>query len=128
MVEVIIMAKPGFLFYFDWKHIFLTLTAEEQGALLMALMAYAESGAQPNFTDRAMALAWSALWPRLDEDARRYEATVQARRNAVNKRWEKERSEKERASHYTPPGKSLSTSAFKPRAAVDDGMDQYLNW
>ena len=27
----------------------------------MALMAYAESGAQPNFTDRAMALAWSAL-------------------------------------------------------------------
>ena len=122
------MAKPGFLFYFDWKHIFFTLSAEEQGTLLMALVAYAETGKKPQFADRAMALAWSALWPRLDEDARRYEATVQARRNAVNKRWEKERSEKERASHCTPPSKSLSTSAFKPIAAVDDGMDQYLNW
>ena len=127
MFVVMIMAKPGFLFYFDWKHIFYTLSPEEQGELLMALVAYAESGEKPHFTDRAMVLAWSALWPRLDEDARRYEAIVQAKRSAVNKRWEKERNEKEQASRYTPPGKGLSTSAFKPKPA-DDGMDQYLNW
>ena len=83
------MAKPGFLFYFDWKHIFHTLSSEEQGELLMALVAYAESGEKPHFTDRAMVLAWSALWPRLDEDARRYEARVQKGRIAASKRWDK---------------------------------------
>ena len=45
-----------------------------------------------------MVMAWNALWPRLDEDARRYEAVVQKKRDAANKRWAKQ----------------------------DDGMDKYL--
>ena len=92
------MAKPGFLFYFDWKHIFSALSPAEQGALVMALLTYAETQQQPHFTDRTMVMAWNALWPRLDEDARRYEAVVQKKRDAANKRWAKQ----------------------------DDGMDKYL--
>ena len=83
------MAKPGFLFYFDWKHIFRALPEAAQGALLMALVVYAETQQQPHFTDPALTIAWNALWPRLDEDARRYEAIVQTKRDAANKRWEK---------------------------------------
>ena len=92
------MAKPGFLFYFDWKYIFSTLSPAEQGTLLMAALAYAETGQRPQFTDRIMSMAWNALWPRLDEDAQRYEAKVQKNRDNARKRWEKH----------------------------DDGMDKYL--
>ena len=92
------MAKPGFLFYFDWKHIFAGLSDAERGALVMALLTYAETQQPPHFTDRTMVTAWNALWPRLDEDARRYEAKVQKNRANANKRWEKR----------------------------DDGMDKYL--
>ncbi len=128
------MAKPGFLFYFDWKHIFSALSPAEQGTLLTALLTYAETGQKPLFDTPTMTIAWSALWPRLDEDARRYDSIVQARRDAAGKRWDKQRRETtappasapQRTSPY--PHKSLANSAYKTREAMDDGMDEYLNW
>ncbi len=85
------VSKPGFLFYFDWKYILQSLTDAERGTLVMALLTYAETGQRPQFDSRAMVLAWNALWPRLDEDAKRYEAMVQTRRDAANKRWDKQK-------------------------------------
>ena len=127
------MAKPGFLFYFDRKYIFSTLSPAEQGTLLMAALTYAETGQRPQFTDRIMSMAWNALWPRLDEDARRYESIVQSKRAAANKRWDRSSPETtpppsapQRSTPRTP--KSPANSAFKSHQAIDDGMDQYLNW
>ena len=99
------MSRPGLVFYLDCKYVFQSLTDAECGVLLRAILDYADTGSAPQFDDRILQMAWGAIHPRLDEDKRRYEATVQQRRDAANKRW----------------GKDTSTPSV-------DGMDKYIDW
>ena len=99
------MSRPGFLFYFNWQYIFQALNDAQCGALLMAMLHYAQTGEPPQLTDPALTIAWQALWPQLDADSSRYESVVEKRREAANKRWGKERSKND-----------------------PDGMEKYINW
>jgi hypothetical protein len=95
--------------YFDWQHILRALSDDQRGKLVLALVDYAQREQMPHFDDPVTAMAWNALWPRLDEDSRRYAETVNKRRDAAVKRWDK----------------SKTPSANDPRGS---GMDKYINW
>ena len=70
------MSRPGFMVYFDWQHILRALSDDQRGKLVLAMVDYAEREQMPHFDDPVTAMAWNALWPRLDEDSRRYAETV----------------------------------------------------
>ena len=103
------MSRPGFMVYFDWQHILRALSDDQRGKLVLAMVDYAEREQMPHFDDPVTAMAWNALWPRLDEDSRRYAETVNKRRDAAVKRWDK----------------SKTPAANAPRGS---GMDKYINW
>ena len=103
------MSRPGFMFYFDWQHILRALSDDQRGKLVLAMVDYAQREQIPHFDDPVTAMAWNALWPRLDEDSRRYAETVNKRRDAAVKRWDKSK---------TPAANDQCGS----------GMDKYINW
>ena len=103
------MSRPGFLVYFDWQHNLRALSDDQRGKLVLAMVDYAEREQMPHFDDPVTAMAWNALWPRLDEDSRRYAETVNKRRDAAVKRWDK----------------SKTPAANDQRGS---GMDKYINW
>ena len=103
------MSRPGFMVYFDWQHILRALSDDQRGKLVLAMVDYAEREQMPHFDDPVTAMAWNALWPRLDEDSRRYAETVNKRRDAAVKRWDKNK----------------ATAANDQRGS---GMDKYINW
>ena len=113
------MSRPGFMFYFDWQHILRALSDDQRGKLVLAMVDYAEREQMPHFDDPVTAMAWNALWPRLDEDKERYEAVTNKRRDAATKRWSP-----------TPPQHSAPRRTNTPptRQEMDDGMDKYLDW
>lgn len=85
--------RPGVMFYFEWIEIVEELTAEEQGKLLMGALIYARTGKAPNFTDRAMRVAWRAMQSHVDADEERYNERVQKGEESANRRWEGKKNE-----------------------------------
>ena len=69
--------RPGVMLYFDWLPALQSLTCEEQGQLLMAVLTYAQTGQIPNFHDRTMIFAWAAIQPHIDADEQRYAEVVE---------------------------------------------------
>ena len=103
------MSRPGFMVYFDWQHILRALSDDQRGKLVLAMVDYAEREQMPHFDDPVTAMAWTALWPRLDEDSRRYAETVNKRRDAAVKRGDKNK----------------APAANDQRGS---GMEKYINW
>ena len=103
--------RPGVMFYFEWIEIVEELTAEEQGKLLMGALVYAKTGKAPNFTDRAMRVAWRAMQTHVDADEDRYNERVQKGEEFANRRWEGKRN-------------APLTGEAAARAAMEDDADR----
>ena len=95
--------KPGFMIYHQWEETLLSLTPAELYALMAALFTYSRSGEEPELKKRTVKLLWTELRIQLDRDRERYEALCQQRRQAINKRWNKDE-------------------------AGGDGMDRFIDW
>lgn len=76
------MAKPGVMLYFDMRAGIATLTQEEKGILLDAILDYGESGAEPELSDNVR-IAWAFIRPRIDRDDEKYTKNVEQNRYAV---------------------------------------------
>lgn len=74
------MAKPGVMIYFDTRPFIQRLSVEEQGALFMAILDYAEKGVVPEFNGWLEAV-WQFMQPKLDSDDERYAENV--RKNQI---------------------------------------------
>ena len=85
--------KPGVVVYFDMRPAMKRLTAAQKGVLFEAIMDYADDGVLPEFDDIALQIVWDFIQPRLDDDSEKYNATVNARREAADKRWSKDSSD-----------------------------------
>lgn len=83
--------RPGMMLYFDLLSALETLEPHEQGTLLMALLHYGMTGAEPRFTDRTLVFAWEILKKRSDSDEERYDEKVRQSKDAANRRWTAER-------------------------------------
>ena len=83
-------SKPGVVVYFDMRPAMKRLTAAQKGILFEAIMDYADDGVLPEFDDIALQIVWDFIQPRLDDDSEKYNATVNARKEAADKRWNKD--------------------------------------
>lgn len=66
--------RPGLMLYFDLRPAIQRLNMEQRGALLTAILDYAELGELPTDLDDLTGMAFDFLRPRLERDASRYES------------------------------------------------------
>ena len=108
--------RPGMMLYFDLLSALETLEPHEQGTLLMALLHYGMTGAEPRLTDRTLIFAWEILKKRSDSDEERYDEKVRQSKEAANRRWAAER-------ERTAPEPKKQSAA---RTHYDEVMNQFL--
>ena len=80
---------PGVMLYFDRLTFLDRLTFEQAGELFTAIIYYARDKKEPEFTDKALQMAWDCLCPSLDEDRIRYEKICERNKRAIERRWGK---------------------------------------
>lgn len=73
--------KKSFMLYYDYREQLALLTDEERGRLLMAILDYGETGAEPEL-EGATRMAFSFIRAQMDRDAEKWEQTRQARARA----------------------------------------------
>lgn len=66
--------RPGMMIYFDdWKSLFSFISYEQLGRLLFAAIVYCTEEKEVVFSDdKALAMAWAMLKPKIDRDEARY--------------------------------------------------------
>ena len=130
------MAKrKGFMMYFEMAEAISKMPAEDVKRLLLDMYAYAEAGRVPDYSDDyALDMIWCLCRARLDDDAERYAQTVQKRKEAINKRWDQERSERGGSSRPRSEKSGNSQMRRGPEwmktntGGYDPGMDRYLDF
>ena len=75
------MARPGIILYFELRQQLSSLTYEEKGRLIDAMLEYGELGVVPEFTG-TLAIAWDFVKIKLDYDCGRYDKTILKRKYA----------------------------------------------
>ena len=83
------MEKDSLVFYKDWWEAMQSLPEGKRLEAIAAVMDYAFSGIEPEDTMLRFATAQIRMF--IDRDRERYEKSVQQRREAIRKRWEKAR-------------------------------------
>ncbi len=82
--------QKSFLLYYDYRRHLAMLNDAERGRLLMGLLDYGETGAEPEL-DGAAAMAFSFITAQMDRDAEKYADTCQKRSEAgkrgAERRW-----------------------------------------
>lgn len=78
------MSQPGVMIYLETLPAFESLSDSDAGALLKAILNYAQSGSVPEF-EGSLGVAWSLIRPRIDRDAERYERVRAIRAEAGRK-------------------------------------------
>ena len=76
--------KKSFVLYFNYRNHLALLTDEERGKLLMALLDYGETGAEPEL-EGATLMAFSFIACQMNRDAQKYEETCRKRSEAGKK-------------------------------------------
>lgn len=83
--------KKAFLLYYDWENLFDSLdTNEEAGELIKALFAFAKRGEITEFSG-ALKMAFIFMSQQLSRDCEKWDNVKEKRREAANKRWDKQK-------------------------------------
>lgn len=83
--------KKTLLLYLDYADKFADLTDTQFGQLIRAAIAYQKTGETPKINDTLVKFAFSIVKVNIDENNVKYAEVSEARREAVLKRWEKEK-------------------------------------
>ncbi len=87
--------KKAFLLYYDWETLFDSLdNNEEAGELIKALFAFAKRGEITEFSG-ALKMAFIVMSQQLARDCDKWDKIKEKRREAINKRWQKEKDTKD---------------------------------
>lgn len=81
--------KPGVMLYFELLQVVRSLTNEEKGCLLEAILIYGRDGEEQDLPGRLQIL-WPLIRSRLDVDSDRYNKTVIRKRYAAYVRYAKQ--------------------------------------
>lgn len=75
--------RPGIVIYFELSEALQDFSDEEAGMIFRAMLLYGQTGAAPDFSDRALRTLWRNVQQKIDRDAARYQDQVAARKYAV---------------------------------------------
>ena len=87
--------KKSFVLYADQREMIEDLSYEEKGKLLDALFEYAESGHIPLIEEKPVLVAFKMFKVRINHDNDKYLDTCRKRKEAIEKRWEKQKNTNE---------------------------------
>lgn len=78
------MRRDSFIFYTEYAEVLNTLTAEQAGLLVRAMVDYSRDD-EPDLTDPVVKAVFMTIKPRMDKDREKWEAEVERRREAGRK-------------------------------------------
>lgn len=94
--------RPGVMVYFHLFDMLKLMDTRQVGEMMLALMAYAKEGVEPDFTEQVMRVVWVSMKNAADLDQERYAERCKRAKAAIEKRWNKEDTDEyERIPPYT---------------------------
>lgn len=85
------MDKTSFIFHTEWWRLFRRLSDADCKRLLQMMCDYAADNIEPEDTPDMVGMAFDCIRGLMDFDKERYHATCEKRRQAVQKRWDKQK-------------------------------------
>lgn len=85
------MDKTSFIFHTEWGRLFRRLSDADCKRLLQMMCDYAADGIEPEDTPDMVGMAFDCIRGQMDYDQDRYRSTCEKRRQAVQKRWDKQK-------------------------------------
>lgn len=85
------MDKTSFIFHTEWGRLFRRLSDADCKRLLQMMCDYAADNIEPEDTPDMVGMAFDCIRGLMDFDKERYNATCEKRRQAVQKRWDKQK-------------------------------------
>lgn len=85
------MDKTSFIFHTEWGRLFRRLSDADCKRLLQMMCDYAADGIEPEDTPDMVGMAFDCIRGLMDFDQDRYRSTCEKRRQAVQKRWDKQK-------------------------------------
>ena len=85
------MDKTSFIFHTEWGRLFRRLSDADCKRLLQMMCDYAADNIEPEDTPDMVGMAFDCIRGQMDYDQERYHATCEKRRQAVQKRWDKQK-------------------------------------
>ena len=113
--------KDSFILYTAQYEALKELAIEQKGQLLDCLFQYAITGTMPAINSEAVRVAMNFLRIQIDMDSRKYESVCEKRREAINKRWQADKSTKENNSKQK--NTKVKSSKQKNTSATDNDND-----
>lgn len=85
------MDKTSFIFHTEWGRLFRRLSDADCKRLLQMMCDYATDSIEPEDTPDMVGMAFDCIRGQMDYDQDRYRNTCEKRRQAVQKRWDKQK-------------------------------------
>ena len=82
--------RPGVMIYFHIFEMLKLLDTQQVGEVMLALMAYAKDGIEPQFREQVMQIVWVNMKNASDVDKEHYEMKRQRAIKGASKRWHEE--------------------------------------
>lgn len=82
------MGKNNTLFYHAWLDVFEDFSPAEIGELTVAILTYDKTGELPEFSDRALAIAFKSIKTQIDANNEAYQERCKANQKAAKARWD----------------------------------------
>ena len=82
--------RPGVMLYFHLFDMLKLMDPQQVGEMMLALMAYARDGVEPQFQEQVMQIVWVNMKNASDVDKVNYEIKRQRAIKGANKRWHEE--------------------------------------
>lgn len=118
--------------YPDWEDMCKALPEKQRANLLLAIFAYMKRNEEPPSDDPLLRVAWSVMRPVIDRDRNNFLNKSNARRDAVNKRWNDYREKKERqAKQDAENGQSDKPAGYEKfnfDFVADDFKETFFEW
>lgn len=122
--------KDSFIFYTEYAEVLDTLTAEQAGYLLRALVSYAKDESV-QITDAVVKAVFMTIKPRMDRDRRKWELEVEKRREAGRKggqaKAKSASNDKQNVAQPSNAKQRLTTLADNDAVTVTDNVSNNTN-
>lgn len=82
--------RPGVMLYFHLFDMLKLMDTRQVGEMMLALMAYARDGVEPDFDEQVMRVVWISMKNASDVDKERYAERCKNAKAAIEKRWSRQ--------------------------------------
>lgn len=115
--------EKGFLLLEDFQQYFNMLTDEEAGQLIKWIFTYVITGEEPEFSDRAMMMAFYNIKRFLDSSKENYKKTCQRRSESAKKRWSSSQEKKAEENNNSMQNNANACKCIKADAFAGNDND-----